>query len=501
MDARDRLSPGPTTSRFVAAAALATGVVASPAVAQSFDKLPYVYTRQPEVFARLFQTARTKLVHGLIFGDSQETCPQGAGEQYIINLNREFADWFGSCDATPWCRAGASFGGGNPWGEWLVRAANAPPGPVPRPYPERWLPPGMQACTVSSMNGRNTNNNQDFGWLVFLDTNARWSHPDTRCGGRPFFETRSGVFLELMARSEPESSELVARVATTNRHAPFYYEEFTRNYTTSMRLNDSKGEIRTQRLGPFALPRGRTIQAEIGGTDPRRTTTLISARFVAANPRGLVVTDIAEGGYLSGTIAQEHPNCGPVLSKLGADFAIIAYGANDIAFGVPPASYRENVTKLIRFVRANTTADLPVVVLCDPHRSANIPRQAATQEGLPAEAYKIARADPNVLFLNSRRLTDDRGWTARRYTEFCLDGVHYNSRGADTKAREETQALLWAFACPADRNADGFADAFDLDTFLTQFDFGLPEADFDGDSFVDGFDIAEFLDAFERGCG
>lgn len=148
-------------------AALAAAVLAAPSIAQSFDKLPYFYTRQPETFAVLFQTARTKLVHGLIFGDSQETCPQGAGEQYIINLNREFADWYGSCDATPWSQAGASFGGGNPWGEWLERAANAPPGPVLRPYPERWLLPGMQACTVSAMNGRNTNNNQDFhGWSI-----------------------------------------------------------------------------------------------------------------------------------------------------------------------------------------------------------------------------------------------------------------------------------------------------------------------------------------------
>lgn len=249
------------------------------------------------------------------------------------------------------------------------------------------------------------------------------------------------------------------------------------------------------------MPRGRTIQAEIGGSDPRRTATLISARFVATEPRGLVVTDIAEGGYRSGTIAHDHPDCGPVLTKLGADFAIIAYGANDIAFGDPPAAYRENVEKLIRFIRSNTRPDLPVVILVDPHRSTETSAQAATQEGLPAEAYKIARTDPRVLFLNSRRLTNDRGWTRRRVADFCTDGVHFNARGSETKARTETQALLWAFACPADRNADGFADAFDLDEYLTQHELGRPEADIDGDGFVDAFDISAFLDAFERGCG
>lgn len=483
-----------------AATVIAAMAFCATASAQPADLLPYTFTRSPGVFAGLFHDAQKRLVHGLIFGDSQETCPQGSGDQYIINFNREFANWYGGCGATPWCQAGASFGGGQPWGEWLVRAANAPPGPTLRPYPESWLPPGMAGCTTSAANGNNRNHNQAFGWLVFLDNASRWSHPDCHAAGGPYLDTRDGVYLELMARSEPNSSELLAMVATTSRSEPYYFETGRTPYTTNMRLNDPKQEIRTQRLGPFQIPRGKSLQAEISGTDPARTATLISARFVSARPRGVVITDIAEGGYDSATIIRNHLDCGPVLAKLDAEFAIIAYGANDAGSGFAPSTYRQNVEKLIRFIRQNTRADFPVMIFLDPYRNVRIARQIISQEGIPAEAYKIAQNDPNVLFVNSRRLTMDEGWTWNNIFEFCIDGVHYNSEGARIKARVEARTILRTFACLADWNADGYADGFDYNDFLDAYLLGLPEADFDHDSFVDSFDLLEFLDAFDRGC-
>lgn len=486
--------------RCVALAALVAGAICTSALAQPADQLPYFFAQRPSVFARLFHDANTRLVHGLLFGDSQETCPQGAGDQYVIDLNREFANWYGGCGATPWCQAGASFGGGQPWGEWLVRAANAPPGPTLRPYPERWLPPGMAGCTVSATNGHNHNDNEAFGWLIFLDNYARWSNPDCHASGGPYLDTRDGVYLQLMARSEPGSSELYAKIATTSRPEPYYYEQVQVAVSTSMHLDHPKQEIRTQMLGPFQIPRNRSLQAEIAGNDPRRVATLISARFVSARPRGVVFTDIAEGGYDSGTIASRHSECGPVLAKLEGDFAMIAYGANDAGNSLPMATFRYNIKKLIAFIRKNTRDDFPVIMLCDPYRFTSIPRQVNAQELLPAEAYKIALDDPNVLFVNSRRLTMNEGWTRNNYSPFCVDGVHYNSRGATVKAKAEAHTILQTFACKADWNADGYADVFDFEEFMSAYLDGLPEADFDHDHFVDAFDLLNFLDAFELGC-
>lgn len=55
-------------------------------------------------------------------------------------------------------------------------------------------------------------------------------------------------------------------------------------------------------------------------------------------------------------------------------------------------------------------------------------------------------------------------------------------------------------ACPADYNADGFADFFDFDAFIADFEAGRPCADFNRDAFIDFFDADEFVLAFEAGC-
>ncbi|QOJ00133.1 MAG: SMP-30/gluconolactonase/LRE family protein [Phycisphaeraceae bacterium] len=58
--------------------------------------------------------------------------------------------------------------------------------------------------------------------------------------------------------------------------------------------------------------------------------------------------------------------------------------------------------------------------------------------------------------------------------------------------------------CPADFNADGFVDFFDLDAFVQCFDGqGCPPgkiADFNADGFIDFFDLDAYVAAFEAGC-
>ena len=58
--------------------------------------------------------------------------------------------------------------------------------------------------------------------------------------------------------------------------------------------------------------------------------------------------------------------------------------------------------------------------------------------------------------------------------------------------------------CPADFNADGFADFFDYDAFVLCFEGeGCPagaSADFNGDGFADFFDYDAFVSAYESGC-
>jgi hypothetical protein len=54
--------------------------------------------------------------------------------------------------------------------------------------------------------------------------------------------------------------------------------------------------------------------------------------------------------------------------------------------------------------------------------------------------------------------------------------------------------------CPADFNDDGFADFFDFNDFVRDFEQGTARADFNADGFIDFFDFDDFIAAFEQGC-
>lgn len=54
--------------------------------------------------------------------------------------------------------------------------------------------------------------------------------------------------------------------------------------------------------------------------------------------------------------------------------------------------------------------------------------------------------------------------------------------------------------CPADFNADGVLDFFDVSAFLNAYSAGEPAADFNADGRHDFFDLQTFLQAFSAGC-
>lgn len=54
--------------------------------------------------------------------------------------------------------------------------------------------------------------------------------------------------------------------------------------------------------------------------------------------------------------------------------------------------------------------------------------------------------------------------------------------------------------CPADWNADGVANFFDVLGFLSDFSTQAPRADINGDGAHNFFDVLEFLSAFAQGC-
>jgi len=59
---------------------------------------------------------------------------------------------------------------------------------------------------------------------------------------------------------------------------------------------------------------------------------------------------------------------------------------------------------------------------------------------------------------------------------------------------------LIAQPCPADFNADGTLNFFDVSAFLTAFNTADPAADLTNDGALNFFDISAFLTAFNQGC-
>jgi len=55
-------------------------------------------------------------------------------------------------------------------------------------------------------------------------------------------------------------------------------------------------------------------------------------------------------------------------------------------------------------------------------------------------------------------------------------------------------------SCPADFNADGTVDFFDMLNFLSAYAIANPSADMNGDGLFDFFDVLEFLNVFAAGC-
>jgi len=97
------------------------------------------------------------------------------------------------------------------------------------------------------------------------------------------------------------------------------------------------------------------------------------------------------------------------------------------------------------------------------------------------------------------------GWQLLVATDVSGDGKSIVGQGRNPQGRE--QAFLVRLnddACPADFNADGFLDFFDLDEFVACFEGDQcppgKTADFNADGFIDFFDFDDYVAAFERGC-
>ncbi|MBK9307756.1 MAG: hypothetical protein IPM58_11870 [Nitrospira sp.] len=417
-----------------------------PAVLLPFDQVEPTFTRSAALFSGLWTQARTRTVRIAMLGDSQETSPEGKGEVYVPRL--QYEAWKRYQNVPETVVAGyQSFGGGAPFGDWLLRGAAARPGPSPTRIPTERLLPGIPAAAHAAPAGPQSVNGQQYGQLMVLEPDARSLNPAAEIPTtNQYFCTQSSVRAEVFAATHPQSGGIFY-TARPSDLVPSYSATATIEETAPLSLVDATYIVKSFTTVPLPFNGQRHLQLELLGSLPSALTDIIGARFKSDQcPYGLVIQDLSAAGLSTKEFLSTYRGAGLLFRALGFDAAVLHFGANDSGEGSTAEQFRAETERLIARIRSWAgTPDFPIILMSDPYRKGLNPAQEAEYARYPGALRAIADSDPAVLVINSRRLMDERGWKAsqpNRLSDVLLDDVHYTPRGAIELAEEEMKALL-----------------------------------------------------------
>ncbi len=411
-----------------------------------FDQVEHTYTQSPALFSDLWAQARARTVRLALIGDSQETSPEGKGDVYVPRL--QFEAWKRYQNVPETVVAGYhAFGGGAPFGDWLLRGAAAQPGASPTRITAGRLLPGIPAAAHAAPAGPQSVNGQWYGQLMVLEPDARSLNPAAEIPNtNQYFCAQGSVRAEVFAATHPQSGGILYK-ARPSDSAPSYSATATIEETAPLALTDATFIIKSFTTVPLPLNGKQNLQLELLGSMTSTLTDIIGARFKSEQcPQGLVIQDLGAGGLSTKEFLRTHQAAGILFRAMGFDAAVLHFGANDAGEGATAELFRAETERLIGRIRSWTgKPSFPVILMADPYRKGLTPAQEAEYARYPGALRAIAASDPAVLVINSRRLMDERGWKAdqpTRLSEVLLDEVHYTPRGAIELAEEEMKALL-----------------------------------------------------------
>ena len=411
-----------------------------------FDQVEHAYTQSPTRFSGLWTQAKTRTVRIALLGDSQETSPEGKGDVYVPRLQYESWKRYGNVPET--VVAGYfSFGGGAPFGDWLLRAAAASPGASPTRIVVDSLLPGIPAAAHAAPAGPQSMNGQWYGQLMVLEPDARSVNPAAEIPTTaPYFCTQGSVRAEIFAATHPRSGGILYK-ARPSDSVPSYSAPSTLEETAPLSLVDATFIVKSFTTAPLPFNGKRHMQLELLGNLTTALTDIIGARFKSEQcPNGIIIQDLSESGLSTKEFLGIHRDPKLLFRAMGFDAAILHFGANDIGEGTTAESFRLDTKRLIARIRSWVNdPGFPVILMGDPYRKGLTPTMEAEYARYAGAQRAIAASDPAVMVINSRRLMDERGWKAappNRLSELLLDDVHYTPRGAIELAEEEMRTLL-----------------------------------------------------------
>ena len=419
----------------------------------NFSQIPYTYTQSPTVFRQIFANAISQPVRVALFGDSQETSPGGAGTVYVPRVNYEMYLRYGQVSETK-VMSNGSTGSGSPPADWLVSSSGSIPVQSPPTIQNvsTYVLPSMSIIGHSTKNGGININGENYGQLDVLRKDALLvaagaGIPTTN----DYFCLGATVGAELFAITYQVSGELTVRMLPTNATTNNYFATLAGTQTSAIGLESPVRAIKTWALSGIPMNGFLYQQLEVNGSENSKLTNFIGLRYISEScSQGVVVNTFSAGGYTADSVLANHGNSGPLLAAIGPHVAWLHFGANGIGgVAFTAVAYQARLQQLIQFIRtAVGNPSFPVILSADIYRTGIATADRIAQYDLyTGAAYNIARVDPNVMLLNSRRLMDDIGLNANNpavVAAMLTDGVHYTDLGAQTLAQLEIETLYAA---------------------------------------------------------
>jgi hypothetical protein len=369
--------------------------------ATDFRDVPRVTAQVPERFRTIFESAREGVVRVAVFGDSQETAPNGWGGHYIAHLCAGFAELYGP--ATESVFIGKSTHASIP--QWLatVRESSAiSPSVLP---PSSWLPSTFPVSLRRT--GLSGSDAWSSAWRsVFLHDASLTIDPALASG--PWFDQTGPYRAEVLLAARKGASALEWANAPTDASL---YDDIAPIVATGVFppiRKGAEGSLAWMSTPPLAFAGKRHLQLLLRGADPKSGAEFVGMRWKSdAPPRGVVVQGFSKGGMRLGQLVGSHSDADELLKAIAPHVAVLHFGANDAGNGITPSEWRSQLEAAIAWIRASMDDPSFPVIIAAELRVGFSPTPWIVFDWMPVIAHEIALRDSNVLALNLHRTTHE----------------------------------------------------------------------------------------------
>jgi hypothetical protein len=443
----------------------------------------------------ILQEGATDLRRIILFGDSQESSPGGAGRVYLPRLQRKMRDRFQYVGETR-LMGFSSQGSGDPPAGWLSVVGIAPNGPLPTSIDSERIPPGLsvRANVALSMGGI-----QEHGAAFTLVHDGTLT-ADTFSIPGTMIDPSHEIVAEVFVYDTPDGGGVGFIERPTND--PLAWAPETGSGVIELAPRPESPGILVGRSAPLSL-NGRTYhRIEVVGTDPDRPVQVAGVRFVDVEKHvGITVRSFSRGGYTARNLPLDHGLSGELLRATRPHIAVVQYGANDV-METSAAGFEARMWSVVAFIReAMNDPCFPIVLVSDPYRWVPVELRPR-QDQYPGALAAIAEADPAIVAVNMRRLLEERyGWGPKYHPH--LSGLVHLTPLAQVMVADRLAEILLnerGTGCDGDFNSDGTVNAQDFGLLLASLDTaGSPPhpcslaADLDGDGLVTSVDLGLLL--------